>query len=124
MVDEQATIAQLQLWVTHLGPAPRRAAELVARAFELSFRDVRVDVADRRTLIDGELGYWEVLARARLWDRSGITGPQDFLDALACEVQGTEENDIVRHALDDTLRLAHKYDGEAESRYYGIEEAA
>ena len=54
-------------------------------------------------LSDGTLGYWEVLRIADEWDEEGFSAPMEFVDALACEVEGTLSNRMVAEAL-DTVR--------------------
>lgn len=42
-------------------------------------------------LIDGEIKYHDVLALAREWDESGPSQPNEFVDAIRFEVDGTRQ---------------------------------
>lgn len=104
--DREGTIAQLYRWADFLGPDPLSAAEFVYIAFGETSRKLRSCHAIGKMLTDGQLGLWEVLARATEWDASGITTLVEFVDALTCEVQGQQRNEVVR--------LAHQFDDEAD----------
>lgn len=57
----------------------------------------------KRVLRDGELGYWEVLAVASAWDDEGDSTPEEFVEALACEIEGTPEYANVQENMTRTV---------------------
>jgi hypothetical protein len=100
--DKKGSINQLREWA-RVAPGPDQGSNLVlfvANAFEYPKRPRPIYKRIASTiLIDGSLGYWEVLGAAQEWDDLGPASPEGFVDALECEVAGTSQYGAVAEVL-------------------------
>lgn len=87
---------------THLGVRP-------AAVFVMS--EVRPDGGRQRTsgnATDGKLTYDQLIEMATEWDEAGHTTIAEFLDAVECELTGTDRSAVVCQTMSD-LGFEAKY---------------
>lgn len=114
-MDRQASIEQMRAWAI-LDNRPQRMKAWVEDIFTppespIDYNNARqLAVADS----DGKIAYAPLRVIAGQWDRNGLTAPMTFLNAIECEVPGTERYRIVQEALNNFDRVQMEAEAEAD----------
>jgi len=106
--DQQGTIEQLKEWAK-IWPEGGSMVLFVAGAFAPSDRP-KPRNNPNIPLSNGTLGYWEVLRVAIEWDDEGFSTPMEFVEALACEVEGTYSHYLVTRIMDGAEKEIEEVD--------------